>query len=162
MLRHNNTHFEIAYWAPKYILYRGTKKFAELGVMSPTMRRIAQSQDVIGWRNFMEGRISKQFYNLQHLHLVTSSSQLNAGDWMKHFISRVIQLTHSQWIYRNFVLHDRKRGYLRLKERDQLLLDLAVLMWRVAMHQLQWVNTALAQHLVSNSEIFINHKRAPI
>ena len=76
----------------------------------------------------MEGRISKQFYNLQHLHLVTSSSQLNAGDWMKHFISRVIQLTHSQWIYCNFVLHDRKRGYLRLKERDQLLLEIEQLM----------------------------------
>ena len=29
---------EIAYWLPKYILYRGTKKFAELGAMSPIMK----------------------------------------------------------------------------------------------------------------------------
>ena len=124
MLKNGNTYFEIAYWVPKYILYRGTKKFAEMGIMLPQMLRLARSQDLIGWRNFMEGRISKDFYNLQHMHLETSSSFLNGGDWMRQFISRVLHITHSQWIYRNFVLHDRKRGYLRLKARDDLLAEI--------------------------------------
>jgi hypothetical protein len=128
MLRGGTTCFEIAYWVPKYILYRGTKEFAQLGMMSPAMLRLARSQDKIGYRNFMEGRISKHFYDMQRLHLETSSSHLNGGDWMRQFATKVIHITHSQWIYRNFVLHDRKGGYLRLKEREQLLLDIELLM----------------------------------
>ena len=52
---------ELAFWIPKYILMRGTKNFPDMGLMSPQMRRLARSQDKIGWRNFMEGRISKEF-----------------------------------------------------------------------------------------------------
>ena len=44
--QHNNTNAEIAYWVPIYILYRGTKQFAELGPMSDGMRQIAVSQDI--------------------------------------------------------------------------------------------------------------------
>ena len=49
---------ELAYWIPKYILVRGTKNMAELGCMSPQMSCLAKSQDIIGCKNFMEGRIS--------------------------------------------------------------------------------------------------------
>ena len=61
MNKNEGTNREIAYWVPKYILFRGTKKFEELGPMSAHMKEIKHSQDIIGWRNFMEGRISKKF-----------------------------------------------------------------------------------------------------
>ena len=45
--------------------------------MSPSMRNIAVSQDVIGWINFMEGRISEHFYTplnkSSSCHLITLS-----------------------------------------------------------------------------------------
>ena len=116
--QHNNTNAEIAYWVPIYILYRGTKPFAELGPMSQGMKRIAISQDIIGWRNFMEGRVSKYFYKAQHFHLTMSSSYLNGSDWIRRFITKILHITHSQWIYRNFVLHDRRIGVLRRNERE--------------------------------------------
>ena len=47
---------------------------------------------------------------------------------MKQFILRVIQLTHNQWIYCNFVLHNMKQGFLCLKARDQLLVEIEMLM----------------------------------
>ena len=31
------------------------------------------------------------------------------GDWTKHFISKILHITHSQWIYRNFALHDKQK-----------------------------------------------------
>ncbi len=47
---------------------------------------------------------------------------------MKAFVLHLIQLSHSQWIFRNFTLHDKQRGYLSLlkwktvlKEVDRLL-----------------------------------------
>ena len=107
---------------------RGTKPFAELGRMSPVMLKLARSQDEIGWRNFMEGRVSKEFYAIQRLHLIHSSSFLGGDDWVKQFISRILHITHSQWIYRNFTLHDRMKGYLRLKDRLVTLADIETLM----------------------------------
>ena len=59
MVRDSTTYAEIVYWVPKYIMFRGTKKFVDMGMMSSAMIVMARSQDKIGWRNFMEGRISK-------------------------------------------------------------------------------------------------------
>ena len=48
MTKNDATNREIAYWVPKYILFRGTKKFEDLGPMSVHMKAIAHSQDIIG------------------------------------------------------------------------------------------------------------------
>ena len=53
--RDEKTEPELAYWIPKYILMRGTTNILDMGLMSPQMRRLAKSQDKIGWRNFIEG-----------------------------------------------------------------------------------------------------------
>ena len=41
LIRDHKTYSGIAYWVPKYILYHGTKKFAELGAMFPEMKALA-------------------------------------------------------------------------------------------------------------------------
>ena len=55
--------------------------------MSPEMRELARSQGIIGWRNFMEGRISKKFYMMQSVHLAIGGSYINGSDWVKQFIT---------------------------------------------------------------------------
>jgi hypothetical protein len=50
-----------------------------------------------------------------------SSSYLNGEDWTKQFISKILQLTHSQWIFRNISFHDKKNGYLCNKTVEELL-----------------------------------------
>ena len=67
----------------------------DLGDMSEETKALARSQDIIGWNNFMEGRISKHFYNMQCAHLAMSSSYLNGKDWTKRFIDRILRITHS-------------------------------------------------------------------
>jgi len=121
------TDLELAYWIPKYILMRGDKPFASLGTMSPRMRALAISQDKIGWRNFMEGCISIHFYFIQHYHLALSGSYLNGSDWTKSLISKILHITHSQWIYRNFALHDKLCGYLHNKSLEDIKQTIAEL-----------------------------------
>jgi hypothetical protein len=87
---------EIIYWVPKYLLMHDDKPFSQLGYMSEKMHVLAESQDKIGWQNFMEGYISTQFYNIQCSHLSMSSNYLKGLDWTKHFISKILQITHSQ------------------------------------------------------------------
>ena len=121
MSRDDQTDPEILYWIPKYILTRGDKPLSMMGFMSPRFRALAASQDLIGWREFTEGHISTHFYEIQSFHLAMSSSYLNGEDWTKQFISKLMQITHSQWILRNFSLHDKKHGYLRNKKADKIL-----------------------------------------
>jgi hypothetical protein len=118
------TDLELAYWIPKYILMRGYKPFASLGTMSPKMRALTTSQDKTGWRNFMEGCISTHFYFIQHYHLALSGSCLNGSDWTKSLISKLLHITHSQWIYSNFTLHDKLCGYLHNKTLEDIQLTI--------------------------------------
>ncbi len=121
MSRDDQTDPEILYWIPKYILMRGDRPLSAMGFMSPQFKALAASQDLIGWRDFTEGHISTHFYTIQSFHLAMSSSYLNGEDWTKQFISRILHITHSQWIFHNFSLHDKTHGYLRNKKADEIL-----------------------------------------
>jgi hypothetical protein len=61
------------------------------------------------------------FYEIQSFHLAMSSSYLNREDWTKQFISKILRITHSQWIFRNISFHERKNGYPQNKMADELL-----------------------------------------
>jgi hypothetical protein len=122
--RDGSTYQELAYWISKYILMRGDKPFADMGAMSPRMKALAQSQDKIGYHNFMEGYTSIHFYEIQNFHLAMSSSFLNGADWAKQFISKILHITHSQWIFPNFSLHDKRNGYLHKKKVEEIALEL--------------------------------------
>ena len=72
----------------------------------------------------MEGHISTHFYEIQNFHLAMSSSFLNGADWAKQFISKILHVTHSQWIFRNISLHDKINGYLHKKKAEEIALKL--------------------------------------
>ena len=116
----NRTEPELAYWVIKYILMRNSKPWAEMGEMSEQMLLLARGQDKIGWRRFTEGYVTKQFYKRQDFHLKMTSNRMNGSEWTKQFISKVIQITHSQWIFRNISLHDKTHGYLHKKNTEEL------------------------------------------
>jgi hypothetical protein len=120
------TDLELVYWIPKYILMQGVKPFADLGAMSPCMKASAKSQDIIGYCNFMEGYVLTHFYAMQNFHLAMSSSYLNGATWAKQFISKLLHVTHSQWIFHNISLHDKINGYLHKKKSEEKSLSLSL------------------------------------
>jgi hypothetical protein len=101
-------------------MMRGNKPYASLGAMSPRMKALAVSQDKIGWQNFMERCISTHFYFIQHYHLALLGSYLNGSDWTKSLISKLPHITHLQWIYQNFALHDKLCRYLHKKKLEDI------------------------------------------
>jgi hypothetical protein len=74
--------------------------------------------------NFTEGYISSHFYSIQHFHLLLSGNYLNGADWTRQFINKILQLTNLQWIYRNISLHNKRQGYLRNKQLEDLLWEI--------------------------------------
>jgi len=111
-MRHNDqTDLELAYWIEKYLLFRGTRSFSSLVTEDPhtsTDGRVAAvDQDLIGWTEFLHGKVSVEIASIQRFHCMISPSCLFTGeDWMKAFISHLLQISHSQWIFRNYTLHD--------------------------------------------------------
>jgi hypothetical protein len=103
---------------------RGVKPFLDLGIMSPQFKALARSQDLIGWRDFTERYISTHFYEIQSFHLAMPSSFLNGEDWTKQFTSKLLQITHSQWICHNVSLHDRCQGYLHTKSAEEIMREI--------------------------------------
>jgi hypothetical protein len=128
LARDNKTDPEILYGIPKYILMQGDKPLSKMGFMLPQFKALAASQDLIGWRDFTKGHISTHFYAIQSFHLAISSSYLNGEDWTKQFISRILQITHSQWISQNVSLHNRTHGYLHNQKVEEILHQINVLL----------------------------------
>jgi hypothetical protein len=122
-LNDNYAHPELAYWIPRYIKLRGTHRLGTFHQLSPEMSRVAASQDLIPWKDFMEGKLSKEIFNLQRLSLACSPSRLSIVDWAKRLISQVLQISHAQWIFRNVSLHDNKTGYLCNEQRREVLAE---------------------------------------
>ncbi len=56
-----------------------------------------------------------------------SSSILNGTDWTKQFITKILQIAHSQWIYQNILLHDKCQGYLLNKRSEELMKEMELL-----------------------------------
>jgi hypothetical protein len=57
-----------------------------------------------------------------------SSSYLNGENWTKQFISRILQTTHSQWIFQNVSLHNRMHGHVHNQKAEEILQQINVLL----------------------------------
>ncbi len=62
---------------------RGIRPLLAMGLMSLQFKALAASQDLIGWREFMEGHVSVHFHAIQSFHLAMSTSYLNGKDRTK-------------------------------------------------------------------------------
>ena len=89
-----------------------------------SMREAAEEQDEIGCRHFTEGKIATAIRDIQELHLLSWVTRLSIGSWMKQLINELLQLTHSQWIFRNITKHHQTRGTLHLKVREDILTEI--------------------------------------
>ena len=82
---------------------------------------LAHKQDAIGWDDFLEGKITEHFQAGQARFLPRCPMMLNASDWSKRFIDKLIHITHSQWIYRNISKHHATHSQLERLDRISLL-----------------------------------------
>mmetsp|Transcript_22570 Transcript_22570/g.32245 ORF Transcript_22570/g.32245 Transcript_22570/m.32245 type:complete len:312 (-) Transcript_22570:282-1217(-) len=86
----------------------------------PILRKLARSQDKIGWRRFMEGMISKEFCAIQETHRRLGGSYLSGAKWAQSFSIKLMEMTHGQWLVRNFLIHDKISGMLALERKEEL------------------------------------------
>ena len=82
--------------------------------------RMAASQDAIGWRRFMEGMISKEMIEIQREHCGLDDIEITADQWAQGLITKLMEITHGQWLYRNVHVHDKVTGTLATRRKEEL------------------------------------------
>jgi hypothetical protein len=95
--------------------------------MSPAFREVAKSQDWIDWCELLHGKVSKKIRKLQDAHCILASTNTNGKDWMKQFIQQQVEISHVQWLYRNFTLHHYAKGYLCQRTANEISREVKLL-----------------------------------
>ncbi len=44
-----------------------------------------------------------------------AGTRISGDDWITHFTQQLTEISHAQWLYRNFTLHHYTKGYLHLR-----------------------------------------------
>ena len=68
--------------------------------MDNRYRRVAEDQEKIGWRRFMEGMICRSLQGLHELYTTVKGSNVLGEQWVTGVFIKLLKTTHSQWLYR--------------------------------------------------------------
>ena len=60
---------------------------------------VGKSQDKIGWRWFLEGMTSKEITGILQHYYALNGMQMSLEKWSSGLITRLLEITHGQWIY---------------------------------------------------------------
>jgi hypothetical protein len=88
--------------------------------LSHQFQAMAIEQDVIGWRRFMEGMISKKLVCIQDEYHAYTGEGIAGLPWASQLVVRLLEVTHGQWIYRNIQVHDEQQGTIRTQEKEAM------------------------------------------
>eukprot|EP00956_Cyclotella_meneghiniana_P009764 scaffold13538_cov72-Cyclotella_meneghiniana.AAC.6 len=85
----------------EYLRHRGDVPMASLCTPCSDYYELAEVVDSLGFRNLLEGRISKLFYDARLADIKRWHLNKHAGHWCNGLILRLLQITYRQWTYRN-------------------------------------------------------------
>ncbi len=71
---------------------------------------MAREQDKIGLCRFMEGMVCKGMRNIQETYTQVKGSNITSTQWTQGLFIKLLEATHSQWLYRCMQFHDKVSG----------------------------------------------------
>jgi len=86
--------------------------------------QMAQEQDEIGWRRFMEGMIGRRMREIQRLYRLRSGEGMASERWARGVVLKLLETTHGQWLYRNVQIHDAVAGTLATVRKEALMREI--------------------------------------
>ena len=93
----------------------------DIAMPYPHLHKWAQEHDILGWDNFLEGRVGSQLFQLQQDKLHRHPSRLHIKTWGSKFIQHVLSITHDQWIFRNARVHIKLLEHKTVDEHDSIM-----------------------------------------
>ncbi len=113
---------DIALAVNTYLLGRGLVKMENcINNHDAPLLALARSTDLLGWDCFIEGRISRDWIPAVSPILAVSCPRLPVGSWGKTFITKLINIVHKQWMYRNTLIHYRGKDGFTIPEHHEII-----------------------------------------
>ena len=81
---------------------------------------MAQDQDDIGWRRFMEGMVCQRLREIQATYTSIKGSRVTPEPWTTGVVIQLLEATHGHWLYRCVQVHDRVQGTLATQCKEEL------------------------------------------
>ena len=81
---------------------------------------MAEEQDSIGWRRFMEGMISRKLREIQSDYSVIEGSNVTPNVWARGLVIKLLEATHGQWLYRCVQTHDIISGTIATARKEAI------------------------------------------
>ena len=72
----------------------------------------------------MEGRVTKHIHRLQEWYIASRFSMSTMDAWMQDIILKLLDITHSQWIYRSLAKHHHTKGTKKLDSKEDLMKEI--------------------------------------
>jgi hypothetical protein len=126
-LETNGTHNDLKLLLLCYLQGGGTVTCIECSDnlnLPQIVRDYAISQDVIGWDNFATGMISSKLLPIQSAYNHINGASSHATWWISDLVTQLLQVTHTQWIYRCVLVHNRNTGTLISAHKGELLKEI--------------------------------------
>ena len=91
----------------------------------PQVTALIASQDIVGWKNFLEGLPSTSWIPYITAHYYSCGIRKSPGQWLQKLLQSVHTLAWSQWEHRNDVLHrsDQPRLKMAISALDDVIID---------------------------------------
>ena len=78
----------------------------------------------LGGGSFMEGMICKEIGRIQRTHTGLQASQLSAEKWGVGLVTKLLEVTHGQWLNCNIQVCDNISGTLVTLRKEKLQLEI--------------------------------------
>ncbi len=109
----------------EYVRHWGTVTIEEaISDAPPRFRHMALSQDTIGWRWFLEGMILTEITNIQRQYIAVNGSRMSLDKWCTGLITGLLEITHWQWLYPNYIVHDPVSNTIAMAKKEELVLEI--------------------------------------
>jgi hypothetical protein len=113
---------ELADCIVEYVQRQGQETMEEIVQEAPRrFNAMGQSQDRIGGRRFLERMISKEITGLQQQYYALNGSKMSLEKWSLGLITRLLEIMHGQWVYCNFIVHDRVSSTIATARKEELI-----------------------------------------
>ena len=87
----------------------------------PILHKFARESDRLGWRNFVEAKVSNELFVIQEAWLRSIHSRQSIETWTRGFLTKLLNITHQQWLYRNARIHIRHVEGLSMEEHNRIM-----------------------------------------
>ena len=114
-----------------YLKGKGRTRMSDLvtPLTPPKYHLLAETQDRLGWQNFIEGRFALYYAALQREHLSNLEMWRTTDVWAKGIIEVLLRITHKQWLHRNALVHFSGEDGRTLLEKEAIAKKVEELMW---------------------------------